>query len=208
MLSRACFSKDFLSDKRKTVIGREACTQVWSSACDKPACGENVKSGMREKEKCEAMEPREEFRHIMQIRFFARGKSMPLTICGNSMSPLLNSGDQIAVKPQKAYQVGDVVAFFYDHVLLVHRIVQMQNDSIVCKGDNSFRLEHIAIEDIVGKAVARNGKCLPELPAVLLEQSLAIGQLYQTGHMKIAAIREQPFYEGYQTALQAWISKS
>ena len=150
------------------------------------------------------MEPREEFRHIMQIRFFARGKSMPLTICGNSMSPLLKSGDQIAVKPQKVYQVGDIVVFFYDQVLLVHRIVQMQNGSIVCKGDNSFRLENISIEDMIGKAVAQNGKCLPEFPATLLEQSLAIGQLYQTGHMKIAAIREQPLYAEYQMALQAW----
>ncbi len=154
------------------------------------------------------MEPREEFRHIMQIRFFARGKPMPLTIRGNSMSPLLNPGDQIAVQPQRAYQVGDIVAFFYDDVLLAHRIVQVQNDGIVCKGDNSFRLEHILIEDIIGKAIAQNGKYMPELPAALLEQSLAIGQLYQTGDMKIAAIKEQPFYEDYQAALQAWINES
>lgn len=77
-----------------------------------------------------------------------------LTVEGNSMLPVLTNGDHIKIIKTENILVGDVVVFIYREELLVHRILQIKNEVICCKGDNSFRLEKIKLCDIVGKVVS------------------------------------------------------
>lgn len=59
---------------------------------------------------------------------------------GNSMIPIIRSGDKIFVAPvkQNSVHVGDVIVFVQvrnGHVL-AHRVVQLKSNRMLCKGDN------------------------------------------------------------------------
>lgn len=78
-------------------------------------------------------------------------KPFELTVDGTSMIPILHPGDRIEICARDNYAVGDILVFFYKNdTLLVHRLLRVENGRYLCKGDNSFRLEDIRKEDIVG----------------------------------------------------------
>lgn len=93
---------------------------------------------------------------VMTLEMMDKTK-FSLVVCGSSMLPTIKEGDIIDVTLFKKYYVGDVVAFFYNNKLLVHRIVKYVNELLYCKGDNSFRIEKVSYSDVVGKVVSING---------------------------------------------------
>lgn len=99
------------------------------------------------------------------VRTLAKaGKTVTITVTGHSMEPLLQAGDCIDVCRQNAYKVGDIVVFVYlDGELLVHRIVGAEGETLLCKGDNAFRLEPILNRQIIGRVLAakRHERTLP-----------------------------------------------
>lgn len=77
-----------------------------------------------------------------------------LTVKGNSMLPALNEGDEISVKKEDDYHVGDIIVFDYPgEGLLIHRIISIDDGIYICKGDNAIRKEPVMKRKIIGKAV-------------------------------------------------------
>ena len=67
------------------------------------------------------------------------------------MIPSLYEGDVVDVVPQNDYCVGDILVFKYgENRIVAHRLLK-KNKKLYCKGDNSFLLEHIRINDVLGK---------------------------------------------------------
>lgn len=81
-------------------------------------------------------------------------RPIKITVMGFSMNPTLYEGDCITVLSQDSYQVGDILVFRYKQdELLVHRLLEIKNNTYYCKGDNAFRLEDIKVEQITGKVI-------------------------------------------------------
>ena len=74
-----------------------------------------------------------------------------MMVSGLSMYPVLNEGDIITVCRKRDYKIGDIIVFQYkDNSFLVHRLLKIQNGRFFCKGDNSFRMEDVEKDRIVG----------------------------------------------------------
>jgi len=78
-----------------------------------------------------------------------------------SMYPVLGEGvNGIRIVPLSAdeIKVGDIISFRYDEEIIVHRVVEIGNDSdgvyFIMKGDNSDKFEKIRFEDVEYKTIA------------------------------------------------------
>ena len=75
-------------------------------------------------------------------------------VLSGSMEPELSEGDLIIVKEVNEYQKGDVVVFQDPNSLVVHRIIHLDDDSVITKGDaNNVADEPIEKASIKGKVV-------------------------------------------------------
>lgn len=73
---------------------------------------------------------------------------------GVSMEPTLCDGALLYVQQQSDYAVGDIVVFSHPgEGYLVHRIIEINRGAILCKGDNSKRIEVVMKRQIIGKVV-------------------------------------------------------
>lgn len=134
-----------------------------------------------------------------------------LDVVGNSMLPVLSSGDRIKIIKTDNIVLGDVIVFFYGEELLVHRVLRIKNHVICCKGDNSFRIEKIDFCDVVGKVVSviindmEIGLMKPEND--FIELSYAIGKEFtKLGYDKVK-ILQSVIYSQYQTYFESYASK-
>lgn len=83
-----------------------------------------------------------------------KGKEGIVLLKGVSMEPTLYDGALLYVQQQSDYAVGDIVVFSYpSEGYLVHRVIAMNRGAILCKGDNSKRIEVIMKRQIIGKVV-------------------------------------------------------
>ena len=67
------------------------------------------------------------------------GSSTYVTTFGQSMEPTLHAGDLVVVRPQDAYEVGDVAAYRSESLgtVVLHRIIGREGDRYVFQGDNN-----------------------------------------------------------------------
>lgn len=74
---------------------------------------------------------------------------------GVSMLPLIHDGDVIFVEPIKSareLKLGDIVVFPFYKSLLCHRLIKIDLDKVITKGDNSLRGEIVKpIRKLIGK---------------------------------------------------------
>lgn len=103
-------------------------------------------------------------------------------IKGNSMNPILFNQDIVYIESSNNYSVGDIILFNYnEREFIIHRIVYADNNIFCCKGDNSFRLEYIYPEEIIGKVtqINRNETILniEHIPNELVSMSYKIGKI-------------------------------
>ena len=85
------------------------------------------------------------------------GVGMAVVLTG-SMEPTLMVDDVIIVQEQDSYQQGDVVVFQSGSSLVVHRIVRLNGDSVVTKGDaNNAEDSEIAVALIKGAVIGHIG---------------------------------------------------
>jgi len=83
-----------------------------------------------------------------------QGKEGIVLLKGVSMEPTLCAGALLYVQQQPDYAVGDIVVFSYPtEGYLVHRIIEINRGAILCKGDNSKRIEVVMKRQIIGKVV-------------------------------------------------------
>lgn len=80
-------------------------------------------------------------------------------VLSGSMEPELSVDDVIVVREQDQYQVDDVVVFQSSGALVVHRIIQMNGDKVVTKGDaNNVNDDEMDVGKIKGKVVSHVDK--------------------------------------------------
>lgn len=87
------------------------------------------------------------------------GSTAYVTTEGTSMEPLFRAGDLVVVRASPTYEVGDVVAYHSRqlHSVVLHRIVAVEGDRYVFKGDSNTWLdsEHPSYDQLIGKMVVR-----------------------------------------------------
>lgn len=89
------------------------------------------------------------------------GETITTTATGNSMRPTFRNGrDKICIAPcdVNLLEVGDVVFFFRGDQYCVHRIIEINGDSLVIRGDgnshNSKFYERVRRSAVLGKVVS------------------------------------------------------
>ena len=114
-----------------------------------------------------------------------------VVVVSGSMQPAIDAGDLLILREQKEYQVGDVVTFRWNNSLVTHRIIAVDGDRVVTKGDsNNVADEPQQISRIEGKVVlcisgagklilflkTPLGILLMIIAAVLIAETLIFGQ--------------------------------
>ncbi len=75
-------------------------------------------------------------------------------VLSGSMEPEFSQGDLIIVKEMETYNQDEIVVFQKEDTLVVHRIIQIDDETITTKGDaNSSADEPIRLSDIKGKVI-------------------------------------------------------
>ena len=75
-------------------------------------------------------------------------------VASGSMEPYLNINDVILIKKANNYEKGDVITYLSDDEYITHRIVTIDFDEIVTKGDANNTLdEPIKVENVKGKVI-------------------------------------------------------
>lgn len=106
-----------------------------------------------------------------------RNRPITLSVTGTSMNPTLWEGDTVTIEKREDYDTGDILVFRYkDDSLLIHRLVKKKKEYFFCKGDNSFRLEDISINQIYGKVVAVNDKQIEPWPQWKIDLSYQVNR--------------------------------
>ncbi len=80
----------------------------------------------------------------------------------------------------------------------MHRLLKINNDSLLCKGDNSFRIEDITEKSVIGAVSMINGN-QKKVPTVdFIEASLGIGKLFICESYNVDATMRRTAYKEYQ----------
>ena len=75
-------------------------------------------------------------------------------VLSGSMEPELSKDDLIIVKKRESFDIGDVVVFQDGQSLVVHRIIEMNGESAVTKGDaNNTADDPVSTDSIKGEVV-------------------------------------------------------
>lgn len=73
-------------------------------------------------------------------------------VVSNSMEPVLSVNDLIVLKKKDNYQVGDIIVYKLNNELVVHRIVKINHDEIITKGDaNEYEDKAINLNAVRGE---------------------------------------------------------
>ncbi len=94
---------------------------------------------------------------IVSIKFFNKDVTLRYTfyeIATGSMEPTLNVKDFIIVKESDKYSVGDIITYKEDNSYITHRIIKINGDTLVTKGDaNNSEDKIISKSEVIGKVV-------------------------------------------------------
>ena len=81
-------------------------------------------------------------------------------VLSGSMEPAIAVDDLIVVKAAENYEAGDVVVYQTGYLLVVHRIVEIDENSVITRGDaNNVNDEPVEPVRIKGKVIA----CIPHV---------------------------------------------
>ncbi len=118
-----------------------------------------------------------------------------LTVKGISMLPIFHAGNTISVCRKDSYEIGDILVFFYkQNELLVHRLLKIEKNRYFCKGDNAFRLEDIAAEQILGAALLEND---PHKTEEFINDSYRINRIFRNCKYNTELTKQDPEYRLY-----------
>ncbi len=126
-------------------------------------------------------------------------KHLSLKATGVSMLPQIKQGDSVTIQEKKVYNRGDVVVFLYNGIdLLMHRIVRKTPDAYWCKGDNSFRIESVKADEIVGYVTDINGTQVEAASKEFVDASLHIGMLFVRNNYDVVKVMLKNEYIEYK----------
>lgn len=78
-----------------------------------------------------------------------------LSIVGSdSMCPSVKRGDVLLIKSVDIYQQGDIIVYKHNNSLISHRIIEIDKNYIILKGDsNSFQDYNVDLSSVKGKVI-------------------------------------------------------
>ena len=132
-----------------------------------------------------------------------------IPVRGESMVPTLQPADQLIIKAQPTYQIGDVLVYdYFQGKILVHRLLKIQNNTYFCKGDNSFRLEDIKKDQILGKVttIMRNDRSInpPIWSDDMIELSYQVSRVFKKcAYLKQKTVQTD-IYNSYVNTIQKY----
>lgn len=90
---------------------------------------------------------------ILDIGFF---NYRIFKVVTGSMEPNIKVGETILIKNENKYKKGDIITYKYKNTYVTHRVVKIDKDSIITKGDaNNTVDEAIKKSDVIGKMVTK-----------------------------------------------------
>ena len=106
--------------------------------------------------------PMEELVPLLQMQMETAGQAW-LTVTGGSMMPMLHHRkDRVLLEPvQKPFKKGDLILYLrHNGAYVLHRILKVKQDQLICCGDNQFRKEIIGKDQVLAVVVGftRKGK--------------------------------------------------
>ena len=126
-------------------------------------------------------------------------EKIEIKVNGFSMEPTLHDGDLITINSFDDYFEGDILVFIYKHGdLLVHRLLKKEKGTYFCKGDNSFRLEDIKKEQIVGRVSLVNGLEIESWTPEKIELSYRVNREFRAWHYNIDETKKSEIYTKYK----------
>lgn len=126
-------------------------------------------------------------------------RDVNITVTGVSMEPSLYASDSVTVHRAEAYEVGDILVFLYkNNELLIHRLLRIKDQRYFCKGDNAFRLEDVAYEQIFGKVVKVNGEDLPPVATQHIELSYMVNRAFRQNGYQADETKKSGIYRFYR----------
>lgn len=107
-------------------------------------------------------------------------KRQIVSVMGNSMYPAIWQDDKVFIYRKDDYDVGKILVYAYrSEQYLIHRLLRCINNRYYCKGDNSFRIEDVGKQDILGQVefVLRNDHIIipKDVTPEFIKSSLKIG---------------------------------
>ena len=86
------------------------------------------------------------------------GKVAIYSVKTGSMEDNIHAGDYVLIWKKKEYHVNDVITFKKEDYLVTHRIVSIEDDKFITKGDaNNTEDEVTNYDNIVGKVMISGG---------------------------------------------------
>ncbi len=86
------------------------------------------------------------------------------SITSGSMWPVLKKGDLILIKgivSKEEIEIDDIVVFKNEKGFTIHRVIQLDEDTLITKGDaNNVKDKPVRYEDVIGKLLTFNKKAI------------------------------------------------
>lgn len=126
-----------------------------------------------------------------------------VSVSGTSMYPTLLPTDSVIVARSKTYQIGSILVFTYkSEGYLIHRLLRVVNGRYYCKGDNSFRLEDVDEELILGRVLfVKRGEqtfAPPQVDDEFIKLSLKVNREFVLAGCNHQKVMESNIYKAYK----------
>jgi len=72
------------------------------------------------------------------IELLKEGQTTEILAHGISMFPFLLPGDRLKISPTQTFTNGDIVIYKGAETLVAHRIIKMEKEIVICKGDSLY----------------------------------------------------------------------
>ena len=107
---------------------------------------------------------------------------------GNSMSPLLHSGDRVEYiqVPFSSLQLNDIILIYENKTLVTHRIIYKTNKTCITRGDNNSAADKTIQKDrVLAKAIRfqRKGVWYGMKDAYLMQSALYLGEIQKLAEL-------------------------
>ena len=142
------------------------------------------------------------------------GRVSYVNVRGISMEPTLFTGDLMVMRRQDAYEVGQIVAFESDMngAIVVHRIVDVDGDRHLLKGDNNSFLDRFTptVDEIIGAEMftipggERVAALAASTPTIVLQALMLAVTLWVLRSSRNAALRQRKAERRRRAVVVTW----
>lgn len=131
------------------------------------------------------------------------GSLVRVSVSGTSMFPTLLPFDSVIIARSDSYKPGAILVFTYkSEGYIIHRLLGISNNQYFCKGDNSFRLEEVNKENVLGKVLfVKRGEQIfkpPEVDNEFIEMSMNIYKEFVRVGYNVGKTKESTLYVQYR----------